>query len=120
MWLLIQPILDDSKKVRQQVTDELETLYKKASGLALRMRDSRSVHSVDVMERGRRINCLDEDDLMVEGCEGRDLDEEQVVGSTVAYTLFGALSRYDYGLGRRVVLAKARVVVEKIDVEIAN
>ena len=109
------PILGKNKDFQDKIKHDLSDLCEKALDLALRMRESRSIHEIVEIEPGREVLNIDNFDFKVEGCESHDLNEKDLNKSTVAYTLFGALIRRDFGVGQGAVVGKARVVVEILE-----
>ena len=87
---------------------ELVDLCFRAYSLAVRLRQSRSRYEIVAIETGRRISSEDEDDFHILASELVDEDGEDQM---VRYTLFGALTKYSFGYGQRIILEKEQVVI---------
>lgn len=109
----MSPFIQPDPASKDRVANEIQVLCKQAAALAIRMRESRSIHEVVCVERGTRVKSLDENDMLVEGSEIENLKDEDVPGSIVCYNVFGGLIRRDFGVSKPVTLEKAHVIVER-------
>ena len=90
---------------------DLDDLCLKAMHLALRMRQSRSVHQIIEIKEDRQLLTSNEHDLQIEGSLSEGLNENNLAQAKVAFQVSGALVSQELGVGKHVVLEKARVVV---------
>ena len=104
-------IRTDESALCKKIASDLDDLCLKAMHLALRMRESHSIHEIVDIKKGRQILSSEEHDLQIADSLSVGLNENTLTQSKVAFQVSGALVSQEFGVGKHIVLEKARVVV---------